>query len=1374
MNILAWNIRGISSSMALLSHYCNLYQPCFLGIFEPKTRFSGIPSSFWRSLHLAPVHQNSRDRRRSNIWVFADPALVPTVVFSSAQVVVIQCTIMGIDCTLAFTHASCNYVERRQLWLDMIPFIVGHFLIIGDFNAILGAHERRGRRVPASTPCTEFRAFIDEHNLIQPDSSGPFFTWTDRRRFPSPIESVLDRALFSQAFEDMWYSINSMVLPRLGSDHSPILLKCQDTATPPKGRRFRFLNMWCLHEGFLDQVRASWSQPLDCLCPMVRVMKKLKRLRPTLKTWNKDTFGNYNVTLADLQQDLSSLQENIDERGYTDELFDQEVNLQARIGSVLLRKSEHLRQQSRVSWLSDGDRNTRFFHSMVKWRRSNQNIKKLNIDGVISEDPGVMAAHVIHFYEDLFSEPISPPVDRSWISGYIPASVSPAQSDMLVATPSAEDIRLTVFSMDMNSAPGPDGFNGAFFKHSWEVVGEDLIAAVRRFFTHSYLPQGLNSNLLCLLPKKTDAVLVSDFRPIVLGNFLFKVITKILASRLNEIAAVIVSANQFGFISGRSIQECILLASEGVNCMERSIQGRNMALKVDIRKAFDTLNWDFVEVVLDCFGFLQTFRHWIRVIFQSARISVLFNGEQHGYFGCSRGVRQGDPLSPILFALAEEVLSSMLSDAADRGFIARMRMSRSLLFPAHLLYADDVLLFCKATWRSCRMIESILHIYALVSGQFCNKAKSKVFFGKGVSVQLRRRLQRDLGFSTGSLPFIYLGVPIFAGRASAARLISTRDRIIAHFPRWQGMQLSMAGRLCLVTSVIQSAAVHSMLIYRWPTKLLHDLDRACRSFIWTGCTTSRPKSSVAWNRVCAPKTQGGLNVKSFTHISQSFMLRLGWLLITADSMGFQLFRQRYLDACLRPRSPWFSSTIWLGTRAAIQTLVSDTHCSIGSGSTILFWTDNWLGYRLVDRIGIPDTFHHALLQPISDYYFDYSWHFTLNFLQIFPDIAFDIVSVPISEGEDRRAWTHSHFGEVSASLASDHIRPCFPTVDWGKWIWAPFIPMRRSIVTWRVILGRLATASSLRRSGLVGPGWCPLCRNANEDIDHLFWDCTFARQIWRSLFGWFRVDSPLIHDIGSLLLWAMKVQTSKQVVNLWRMGVMSTIWSIWNIRNRVVFDAASVSERALSIQIKSFILETSQLCSGEMANSVEDLLILHGLGVPSRPRRPTSFVYVFWIPPPTPWRKINIDGSVHGSPPLIHAGGVIRDSSSVLGCFHFSAGRGWAFEAELLALIIALEQSVNHGWRHVWIETDCAYLVDLFSSRSDTVPWRFFSRWRKVLSSLAGFHFIITHIYREGNRVADCLASSVAEEGYWNFTIPDILQLVKDDRRQLPYIRVVN
>ncbi|XP_057790909.1 uncharacterized protein LOC131008023 [Salvia miltiorrhiza] len=132
----------------------------------------------------------------------------------------------------------------------------------------------------------------------------------------------------------------------------------------------------------------------------------------------------------------------------------------------------------------------------------------------------------------------------------------------------------------------------------------------------------------------------------------------------------------------------------------------------------------------------------------------------------------------------------------------------------------------------------------------------------------------------------------------------------------------------------------------------------------------------------------------------------------------------------------------------------------------------------------------------------------------------------------------------------------------------------------------------------------------------------------------------------------------------------------------------------------------------------------------------------------------------------------MRDASSVLGCFHFSAGRGWAFEAELLALIIALEQIIVQNWDFVWIETDCTYMVDLLRSRSHTVPWRFFSRWRKVLSSIADLHIIITHIYREGNRVADFMASSVTEEGIWPFAIPEILHLVRDDRRGLPYIRI--
>lgn len=170
-------------------------------------------------------------------------------------------------------------------------------------------------------------------------------------------------------------------------------------------------------------------------------------------------------------------------------------------------------------------------------------------------------------------------------------------------------------------------------------------------------------------------------------------VSKIIATRLNAVADLIVSENQFGFISGRHIHDAIALASEGVNCLHRVSASKNMAFKVDIRKAFDTLRWDFIQHVLNCFGFPIIFCNWIASIFSCARLSILINGSPCGYFQCSRGVRQGDPISPILFGLAEDVLSRMLSKATSIGNLAPMRMCRGIYFPTHILYADDVLLF---------------------------------------------------------------------------------------------------------------------------------------------------------------------------------------------------------------------------------------------------------------------------------------------------------------------------------------------------------------------------------------------------------------------------------------------------------------------------------------------------------------------------------------------------------------------------------------------------------------------------------------------------------------------------------------------------------
>ncbi|KAK3188144.1 hypothetical protein Dsin_027705 [Dipteronia sinensis] len=158
-----------------------------------------------------------------------------------------------------------------------------------------------------------------------------------------------------------------------------------------------------------------------------------------------------------------------------------------------------------------------------------------------------------------------------------------------------------------------------------------------------------------------DSITIDQFRLIVLGNFLFKVSFKILADRLAQIAARIVSPQQFGFIRDQHVEDCIALTSDYVNVLHKKCYGGNMAMKIDIHKAFDTLDWKFLCGVLRAFGFSQTFMDWIVSILGSSKLSVLINGSPAGYFGCSRGVRQGDPLSPLLFGIAEDFLSRLLS-----------------------------------------------------------------------------------------------------------------------------------------------------------------------------------------------------------------------------------------------------------------------------------------------------------------------------------------------------------------------------------------------------------------------------------------------------------------------------------------------------------------------------------------------------------------------------------------------------------------------------------------------------------------------------------------------------------------------------------------
>jgi len=297
-----------------------------------------------------------------------------------------------------------------------------------------------------------------------------------------------------------------------------------------------------------------------------------------------------------------------------------------------------------------------------------------------------------------------------------------------------------------------------------------------------------------------------------MANFKFKIISKILADRLAQIMPSLISRQQRGFIHERNIKNCILIAFEAINLLDTKPFGGNIILKVDITKAFDTLEWDFLIHVLKKFGFGDVFCSWIMAILESTHLSISINGSMHGYFKCTRGVRQEDPLSPLLFCLAEEVLSRGISKLVEDGDLELMTGTRRCQVPSHTLYADDIMIFCKGKISCINALINLFSRYAQASGQVVSSSKSTIY-SSSISSARMANIVNFIGFNIGSLPFTYLGVPIFKGKHKACHLQPIADKVKAKMSAWKASLLSIAERVQLVKSVIQSMLIHSISIY---------------------------------------------------------------------------------------------------------------------------------------------------------------------------------------------------------------------------------------------------------------------------------------------------------------------------------------------------------------------------------------------------------------------------------------------------------------------------------------------------------------------------------------------------------------------------------
>uniref|UniRef100_A0A8I6XTR8 Reverse transcriptase domain-containing protein n=1 Tax=Hordeum vulgare subsp. vulgare TaxID=112509 RepID=A0A8I6XTR8_HORVV len=450
-------------------------------------------------------------------------------------------------------------------------------------------------------------------------------------------------------------------------------------------------------------------------------------------------------------------------------------------------------------------------------------------------------------------------------------------------------------------------------------------------------PEGWNSTTIVLIPRR-----IKDLRPISLCNVVYKLVSKVIANRLKIVLPQVISENQSAFVPGRLIIDNVLIAYEVSHYLMNKRNGTSgvAAVKADMSKAYDRVEWSFLEAMLGKLGFSNG---WIALVMKcvtTVSYQIKVNGTFTQQFCPSCGLRQGDPLSPYLFVICAEGLSALLRHAEEQGVLHGVKICPRAPCVSHLLFADDSMLLIRAQQQEATTLLNILQLYEACSGQCINTEKSAIMFSPNTQDQDRIAVKDALAIRSEDWNDKYLGLPVHVRRSRKQAFRYLKRNMCGRVYVWQEKLLAKESKEVLVKAVGQAIPTYAMSCFDVTKSFYVELNALLGKFWWSQQDKNNSLHWLSWEKLTLPKAMGGLGVRDMHTFNLAMLSRQGWRIIQNPySLCAGILKARYFPYCsaLEAVAHDGISYSWRSILQGLDVVKQGYIWRVGDGTSINIW-----------------------------------------------------------------------------------------------------------------------------------------------------------------------------------------------------------------------------------------------------------------------------------------------------------------------------------------------------------------------------------------------------------------------------------------------------